>query len=72
MLTETEGRFIMQTYVVLRRGAFENSLELDKATAICEEYLNQFGPSAQAFFLLGIIRDAADDASQAEKLFLVN
>ena len=43
--------------------------ELEKATVICEEYLNQWGPSAQAFFLLGIIRDAANDASQAEKLF---
>lgn len=43
--------------------------ELEKATAICEEYLDQCGPSAQAFFLLGIIRDAADDIGQAEKLF---
>jgi len=43
--------------------------ELAKATAICEEYLDQCGPSAQAFFLLGIIRDTANDAEQAEKLF---
>ena len=43
--------------------------ELQKATGICEEYLDQCGPSAQAFFLLGIIRDAANDISQAEKLF---
>jgi chemotaxis protein methyltransferase WspC len=40
-----------------------------KATDICEEYLDQCGPSAQAFFLLGIIRDAVNDIGQAEKLF---
>jgi chemotaxis protein methyltransferase WspC len=43
--------------------------ELQKATKICEAYLDQHGPSAQAYFLLGIIRDAVDDAIQAEKLF---
>jgi chemotaxis protein methyltransferase WspC len=43
--------------------------ELEKATALCEEYLDQCGPSVQAFFLLGIIRDAANDPVQAEKLF---
>ena len=36
---------------------------------MCEEYLDQCGPSAQAFFLLGIIRDTAGDSEQAEKLF---
>ncbi len=46
-----------------------NKGELQKATAICEEYLDQCGPSAEAFFLLGIIRDAANDIGQAEKLF---
>ena len=40
-----------------------------KATNICEKYLEQCGPSAQVFFLLGIIRDAVDDIGQAEKLF---
>ncbi len=43
--------------------------ELPAATNICEDYLDQYGPSAQAFFLLGIINDAADDTKQAEKLF---
>ena len=37
--------------------------------AYLEAYLDQHGPSAQAYFLLGIIRDAVDDAIQAEKLF---
>ena len=40
-----------------------------KATDICEKYIDQCGPSAQAFYLLGIIRDAVDDTGQAEKLF---
>ena len=43
--------------------------EFHKATDICESYLDQCGPSAQAFFLLGIIRNAVDDVNQAEKLF---
>ena len=43
--------------------------KLQKATEICQAYINQYGPSAQAFFLLGVIRDAADDLSQAEKLY---
>ena len=43
--------------------------ELQKATEICEQYLDQCGPSAHAFFLLGIIRDAANDTALAEKLF---
>jgi chemotaxis protein methyltransferase WspC len=43
--------------------------KLTEATTICEEYLDQYGPSAQAFFLLGIIYDAAEDTKQAEKLF---
>jgi chemotaxis protein methyltransferase WspC len=43
--------------------------QLAEATRICEDHLDQFGPSAQAFFLLGIIYDADDDTNQAEKLF---
>ena len=43
--------------------------QLEKATEICEEYLVQRGPSVEAFFLLGIIHDAANDPDQAEKLF---
>jgi len=43
--------------------------EFQEATKICEEFLDQCGPSAQAFFLLGIIRDAVNDPDQAAKLF---
>ena len=43
--------------------------EFRKATKICEEYLDQCGSSAQAFFLLGIIQNAANDINQAAKFF---
>ncbi len=43
--------------------------ELQKATKICEAYLDQHGPSANAYFLLGIIYDASDNIIQAEKQF---
>jgi len=48
---------------------FADKGEFLKATDICEGYLDQFGPSAQAFFLLGVIRDSVDDIGQAEKFF---
>ena len=31
----------MQTYVIMRRGAFENSLELDKATAMSAQVVDE-------------------------------
>jgi len=43
--------------------------ELQEATNICETFIDKHGPSAQAFFLLGIISDARDDMDQAEKFF---
>jgi chemotaxis protein methyltransferase WspC len=38
----------------------------DEAAALCERSLREQGPTAQAFFLLGMIRQAAGDARQAE------
>jgi chemotaxis protein methyltransferase WspC len=52
-----------------RAREFADKGEFAKAALLCEEYLEQCGPSVQAFYLLGIIRDAADDAIEAEKLF---
>ena len=46
-----------------------NKGELKSAKIICQDYLDQCGPSAQAFFLLGLIHDAANDVVEAEKLF---
>ena len=42
--------------------------QLDKAAVICETYLQKCGPIPQAFFLLGLIHDAAGNSDQAEKL----
>lgn len=36
-----------------------------EAAAICEEYLHRSGPSAIAFYLLGLVRDATGNPSQA-------
>lgn len=46
-----------------------NKGELMKAGSVCQKYLEKNGPSAQAFSLLGIIYDAANNTSEAEKLF---
>ncbi len=46
-----------------------NKGKLKAAKIICQEYLDQCGHTAQAFFLLGIIYDAANDVTRAEKLF---
>jgi chemotaxis protein methyltransferase WspC len=35
--------------------------QLTEAAAICESYLAGKGPSAEAYYLLGLMKDAADD-----------
>ncbi len=40
---------------------------LVEAAALCETYLQANGPSAQAYYLLGLVRDAAGNKSQAEE-----
>ena len=37
--------------------------KLDEAAALCEAHLKSNGPSAQGFYLLGLVRDAAGDAN---------
>jgi chemotaxis protein methyltransferase WspC len=39
---------------------------LKEASEMCEHYLRRSGPSAQAFYLLGLVRDAAGDPSAIE------
>jgi chemotaxis protein methyltransferase WspC len=39
------------------------------AAALCEQSLREAGPSAPAFFLLGMIRQSEGDATAAEALF---
>jgi chemotaxis protein methyltransferase WspC len=35
--------------------------ELDQAAAVCQALIARDGPSAQAYYLLGLVKDAADD-----------
>ncbi|MDB6112443.1 MAG: methyltransferase [Pedosphaera sp.] len=42
---------------------------LSEAAAICEAHLRQFGVSAQAYYLLGLARDAVGAASQAGEFY---
>jgi len=35
--------------------------KIEEATALCEAHLSQHGPSAEAFYLIGLMKDAADD-----------
>lgn len=42
---------------------------LAKAAGICENHLRAYGPSAKAFYLLGLLRDAAGDSTKASELY---
>lgn len=42
---------------------------LDEAAAICARHLQQAGPSAQALYLMGLIRDAAGGTQDAVRLY---
>lgn len=43
--------------------------QLAEATALCETHLREFGVSAEAFFVLGLVRDAAGADSQAGEFY---
>lgn len=42
---------------------------LMEATTACEAYMSRFGPSAEAFYLMGLIRDAAGNPAEAERQY---
>jgi chemotaxis protein methyltransferase WspC len=42
---------------------------LVEAASCCEEHLRQHGPSAQAFYLLGLVRDAAGNPADASNYY---
>jgi chemotaxis protein methyltransferase WspC len=44
-----------------------NQGHLVEAAALCETYLQDNGPSAQAYYLLGLVRDAAGNKAQADE-----
>ncbi len=43
--------------------------QLEMAARLCERYLQDNGPSSQAYFLLGVISDAAGNSGQARDAF---
>jgi chemotaxis protein methyltransferase WspC len=43
--------------------------QLDEAAAICERHLREHGVSAEAYYLLGLVRDAAGAESQAGEFY---
>jgi chemotaxis protein methyltransferase WspC len=42
---------------------------LDEAVHACEEYLRAHGPSAQAFHVMGLVRDASGNHAEAAELY---
>ena len=41
----------------------------DEAAEACEEHLRQHGPSAAAFYLLGLVHDASGRLADAERCY---
>jgi chemotaxis protein methyltransferase WspC len=68
-LFSSPGQSIKQPPDLNLARKLANKGELMKARSVCQKYLEKNGPSAQAFSLLGIIYDAANNTSEAEKLF---
>jgi chemotaxis protein methyltransferase WspC len=50
-------------------GALADRGRHDEAAARCETVLARFGPGAAAFFLLGLVRQAAGRLAEAEDCF---
>ena len=43
--------------------------QLEEAVAVCDAHLDQHGPSAEAYCLLGLVRDAGGQADEAEACY---
>jgi chemotaxis protein methyltransferase WspC len=54
---------------LLRAQQLADRGELDRAAVLCKEHLQQCGPSAAAFFLLGIISENTGDPERAETFY---
>jgi chemotaxis protein methyltransferase WspC len=52
-----------------RAEQLANQGRLDEAAALCESYLEENKVSAQAYFLLGLVRQAAKETKRAEECF---
>src|SRR5262249_48691569 len=46
--------------------ALANQGKLKEAVALCEGHLREYGPSAQVYYLLGVVKDAFGDAKAIE------
>lgn len=61
---EAAGRSLLaQAAMLADQGRY------DEAATLCEQAIREAGPTAQAFFLLGVIRQAAGDRERAEAAF---
>jgi chemotaxis protein methyltransferase WspC len=55
--------------VVRQAGSLANDQRFVEALTCCQQHLSHFGPSAEVFFLMGMIQQSAGDADQAEGCF---
>lgn len=54
--------------VIASATQLANEGHMVEAANVCENYLRQHGPNAQAFYLLAIVREAVGDPAEAEVL----
>jgi len=52
-----------------RAADLANGHHFEEAIRLCQQSIREVGPTAQAYFLLGIIQQAAGDEPQAEACF---
>ena len=50
-------------------GRLADAGRLIEAATACEGYMSRCGPSAEAFYLMGLIRDAAGNPLEAERQY---
>jgi len=63
-IPSSKAASVPDTHAELDRAkALADAGDLQQAAAICEAHLRQHGPSAQAYYLLGLVRDAGGESS---------
>ena len=67
---ESDGSAACQQIPLLESALREaDNGNLASAAGLCERYLSESGPSAQAYFILGLVREAAGQNGEAEEFF---
>jgi chemotaxis protein methyltransferase WspC len=61
---------LQNTNIILKAKECADSGEFDEAYNMCQKYLSENGPSASAYFLLGLIAHAKEKVKEAEDYFL--